>query len=60
MKVKETLTVEELAKILHVTPNTIQSRRWQKRSKCPLYRRGKRIFAISSEFWNWFKEGSVE
>jgi len=51
------LTVEEMSNILHISKNTIQSRRWKDKSGCPLIKKGKRIYSISSRFWDWFKEG---
>jgi len=54
---EQILTVEEIAKILHIAPNTIHSRRWQERTRCPLVKKGKRRLAAASDFWKWFKEG---
>jgi hypothetical protein len=51
---EEVLTVEEIAEILHIKPNTIHSRSWQKRTGCPLKKIGKRLYAIAEEFWKWF------
>jgi len=51
------LTVEEMSNILHISKNTIQSRRWKDKSGCPLIKKGKRIYSINSRFWDWFKEG---
>ena len=52
---KEILTVEDIASILHIEPNTIHSEKWKERSKCPLVKHGKRLLAIKEDFWNWFK-----
>lgn len=54
---KPILFVEDIAKILGISINTIQSKNWQKRSGCPLYKRGKRLTSLSSEFWKWYKKG---
>jgi len=51
----DVLMVEDIAQILRISPNTIHSRRWQVKSGCPLYKRGKRLYAIAAEFWKWFR-----
>ena len=57
------MIVEEMAQILRVKPETFHSRKWQLRSGCPLFRRGRRLFAVRSEFWKWLraeeKDGQV-
>ena len=55
----EVMLVEDIARILRIATNTIQSKRWQAKSGCPLFKRGKRLYAVASEFWKWFKEGRV-
>ena len=51
----EILTVEDVARILHIAPNTIHSSKWKIRTGCPLHKHGKRLLAIAKEFWEWFK-----
>src|SRR5437762_1567642 len=51
----EVLTVEQISQILRVSRNTIQSTRWKQSSRCPLIKRGKRIYAVSTDFWKWFR-----
>lgn len=51
------LTVREMAEALHIKENTMQSRRWQVKSRCPLFKRGRRLFAFDYEFWKWFRNG---
>lgn len=51
------LTVEEIAELLRIAPNTIHSRRWQTGSGCPLIKQGKRLYSIHSDFWKWFRRG---
>jgi|GEM_PF-1955949 len=52
----EFLSVEEIAKILRIRPNTIQSSRWKKSSGCPLIRLGKRLLSPVADFRRWVKE----
>lgn len=54
---KEILTVEDIASILHIRPNTIHSKRWKERTGCPLNKHGKRLLSNADEFWKWFKQG---
>lgn len=56
-KFNTVLTVEEVSKILRIARNTIQGRRWQKRSGCPLFKKGKRLYVETPKFWEWFKNG---
>jgi hypothetical protein len=51
---EEVLLVEDIAKVLHLQPNTIHSKRWKERSGCPLVKHGRRLFVSAQEFWNWF------
>jgi len=59
MEEKSVLMVKDIAVIMGIQRNTIQSKRWQAQSKCPLIKRGKRLYVISGEFWNWFKNGTA-
>jgi len=47
------LTTDEIAERLKVSLNTVQNRRWQKRSGCPLFKVGKRIYTLETTFWKW-------
>ena len=49
------LTVEEIAAILKIKPNTIHNKKWQERTGCPLKRIGKRNYIESSLFWGWLR-----
>lgn len=49
----KTLTVEEMAVILCIKPNTMHSRTWQLRTKCPLKKIGRRLFSLQTEFNDW-------
>lgn len=53
---KEILTVEDIANLLHIAPNTIHSEKWKERSGCPLIKHGKRLLAVREDFWKWFKK----
>ena len=52
---KEILSVEDVARILHLKPNTIHSKRWKERSGCPLVKHGKRLLVNTADFWRWFR-----
>jgi len=56
---KDVLVVEDLAELMRISPNTIQSKRWQKKSGCPIFKKGKRLYAETSEFSKWFRGGAV-
>jgi len=47
------LTVEEIAEILKIKPNTIHNKKWQKRTGCPLNRIGKRLYSPHDDFYRW-------
>lgn len=51
----ELLTVEQIAGILKIKPNTIHSKEWQIRTGCPLKKIGKRRYCENNEFWTWYK-----
>ena len=55
----EILTVEDIAMLLHIAPNTIHSSRWKVRTGCPLRKHGKRLLAITKDFLEWFKNRGV-
>lgn len=47
------LTVEQIAEILRIKPNTIHNKKWQQRTGCPLNRIGKRLYSPQDEFLKW-------
>ena len=49
----ELLTVEEMAKILLIKPNTMRSKKWRLQNGCPLKKRGRRLYSIKAEFIDW-------
>jgi hypothetical protein len=51
-----TLTVEEMARILHIRPTTMHSKRWQKRTGCPLIKVSKRLISEEDMFNRWLKD----
>jgi uncharacterized protein YjcR len=55
MSLKPILLVEDIAEMLGISKNTIQSRRWRTKSGCPLEKKGKRLYGVSSKFMAWFK-----
>ncbi len=50
------LTSEEIAAILKISLNTVHSREWQKRNRCPLIKIGKRRYSVEAVFWKWVNE----
>ena len=50
------LTTEEISEILKVSLNTVQTRDWRKQNGCPLFRIGKRSYALETAFWEWVQE----
>lgn len=51
-----TLTIEQMAEILMVKPNTMRSKKWQARVGIPLKKVGKRCFALEQEFNDWLSD----
>ena len=54
------LTTEEIATILKVSLNTVQNREWRKRNGCPLFRIGKRTYAVEATFWRWINNRGMQ
>lgn len=50
------LTTEEIAVRLKVSLNTVHNRRWQEKSGCPLFKVGRRVYALETTFWKWVVE----
>lgn len=57
MVTEEVLTTEEIAQFLCIGKNTIHSSRWKVKSKCPVFRRGRRLYVVKNEFLKWFRNG---
>jgi len=56
MTKEDVLTVEKVSELLGVSKNTIQRKPWRNRTDCPLRKKGKRLYCISTEFDKWMKE----
>lgn len=53
MEENELMTVEDIAVALRLRRNTIHSRGWQKMSGCPVFKLGKRLYAVRGTFKKW-------
>ena len=55
------ITVKEIAEVLNIKPGTMQTRWWQKRYGCPLFRigKGKKLYAYRTAFWKWIEKEEV-
>ena len=56
MTKEDILTVEQVAEILQISPNTIQRKNWRERTGCPLKKKGKRLYALVNEFFKWLRD----
>ena len=50
---EQLLTAEEIAAILKVSLGTVRKLQWRRRNGCPLFRIGKRTYALETRFWKW-------
>jgi hypothetical protein len=55
---KPILYTEDVAEILRITKNTIQSKRWKESSGCPIRRKGKCLSVRKDDFWRWFNNNA--
>lgn len=55
MEEQEVLFVEDISKLFHISPNTIQRKRWRAESGIPLRRIGKRLCGFRKEIEGWAK-----
>lgn len=53
---QDVLTVEQVSEILGVSKNTVHRRCWREKTGCPLRKKGKRLYAVVTEFWSWMKQ----
>ncbi len=49
----ELMTVEDVAAILQIKRNTIHSKVWQEKSGCPVFKLGRRLYAVRGTFKKW-------
>lgn len=54
MTISDRYTAEEIASILGIKVETLYDGRWRQQSGCPLFRQGKRLFAMKKEFDKWY------
>ena len=54
------LTTEEISAVLNVSVNTVRKREWRKRNGCPLFRIGKRTYAVEATFWRWVNDRGMQ
>ena len=52
---QDVLTVEQVSDILGISRNTVQRKGWREKTGCPLRKIGRRLYALSSEFYKWLK-----
>lgn len=52
---KPVLFTEDIAAILNLKPNTIQSKRWKESSGCPIRKKGKYLSVLRDDFLKWYK-----
>jgi hypothetical protein len=55
MTKEDVLTAEGVADILGVSKNTVHRRSWREKTGCPLRKKGKRLYCLSTEFSAWMK-----
>ena len=55
MSPQDVLTVEQIAEMLHITPNTIQRKSWREHTGCPLRKIGKRLYCNALDFQKWLR-----
>jgi len=55
MEDSEVLFVEDISKLFHISPNTIQRKRWREESGIPLHRIGKKLCGFKNEIDRWAK-----
>lgn len=53
MTKEDVLTTEQVAEILGYSKNTIQRKSWRVQTGCPLEKKGKRLFALTTKFEKW-------
>lgn len=51
----EMLLCEDIARLLHISANTVRRREWRMRTGIPMRRIGKRLYAMRSEVEKWIR-----
>lgn len=51
----EILFVEDIARLFHISANTVRRRGWRQRNGIPLRRVGKKLCGLKTEIDRWFK-----
>jgi len=59
MEDNKLITIEEMADVLRVRPNTLHSKEWRRVNGCPLFRIGRRVYAFRAGFWKWVEQRGV-
>ena len=52
---QDVLTVEDVARILGISKNTIQRKSWRERTGCPLGKVGKELCGLTKDFEEWIQ-----
>ena len=55
MAENEYLFIEEIARMFHISPNTLRRKKWRQKSGIPLRKVGKRLCGLRTEIERWFK-----
>jgi hypothetical protein len=50
------ITLNQMSEILMIKPATMHSKKWQKKSGCPLRKVGRKLFAMEQEFNDWLSD----
>lgn len=53
---EDLLTAKDISGILGLHVNTIQNKKWQQRSGCPLIKKGQKLYVFASDFKDWMKK----
>lgn len=56
MTENEILFVEDIARLFHISANTIRRKKWREKTGIPLRKVGKRLCGAKTEIDKWFKE----
>ena len=51
----EYLFIEDIARMFHISPNTLRRKKWREKNGIPLKKVGRRRCGLRSEIERWFK-----